>query len=205
MASIPLSTRKTRRSRGRRPTSAVLRGKSNFPILPRDQSSKQASTRCKPGDGRRRDSSNAPADEVRERFNQELAKSKEIIEKIPAPNRRPEWYIEMLFLGFSQRWSREDYDKVFCEAVKTEPGYYELYRARAMWLEAVGEPGDWERSRMRLQRSICRLRECPFTLGSRGRSRPIIKMSSSKRESTGTKCAKVFATSRPGGRTRFET
>ncbi|HEV2097116.1 MAG TPA: hypothetical protein VGQ82_11515, partial [Chthoniobacterales bacterium] len=28
----------------------------------------------------------------------------------------------------------------------TEPGYYELYRARAMWLEAVGEPGDWERS-----------------------------------------------------------
>ena len=56
----------------------------------------------------------------------------------------PAWYSVMQQIALGQGWPRETYDKLFAEAVKYEPTWYEYYRQRVIYLlpQWHGEPGE---------------------------------------------------------------
>jgi WD40 repeat protein len=63
------------------------------------------------------------------------------------PRRCPEWYSTMQNIAVGQAWKRDEYDRLFEEAVAREPGYYEYYFNKAYYLTPrwFGRGGEWER------------------------------------------------------------
>ncbi len=82
-----------------------------------------------------------------ERFGERLDQAKTELDAVY--DRRatyPQWYLVMQTIALGQGWPRSDYEKMFEEAVATEPEYHFLYVSKARYLQSkwYGEPGDWE-------------------------------------------------------------
>jgi len=58
----------------------------------------------------------------------------------------PEWYGAEQSVALGQGWERDEYDKLFAEAVAAHPGYAGYYTAKAYFLlpRWYGKPGEWE-------------------------------------------------------------
>ena len=63
------------------------------------------------------------------------------------PEKCPHWYAAMETIAMGQAWEREDFEKVFEEAIAFEPQYHYLYTHKANYLlpRWHGEPGDVEK------------------------------------------------------------
>ena len=56
----------------------------------------------------------------------------------------PKWYSVMQQIALGQGWERETYEKLFAEAVKNEPTWYDFYRQKLIYLlpQWHGNPGE---------------------------------------------------------------
>ena len=80
-------------------------------------------------------------------FREELAAARQILEANPQAKVSPEYFDEMQIIALGQAWNKEDYFRLFSEAVGREPDYYRFYSAAAYYLlpKWHGKKGDWER------------------------------------------------------------
>lgn len=61
-------------------------------------------------------------------FNKYIEKARNVLEKNKLiASQDPEWYATMLIVAKAQGWSRQDFDGLFAEAIKSEPNYYATY------------------------------------------------------------------------------
>jgi len=69
---------------------------------------------------------------------------KELDEARPLNKNCPDWYVQMLRVGFAQGWSLSKYDSVFEEGFLIEPTYYLLQREKVQYLlpQWYGKEGD---------------------------------------------------------------
>lgn len=67
-------------------------------------------------------------------FDMRLARAKEILLSARGPKVCPRWYSEMLAIALGQSWDRESYEKLFIEAIKNEPTWYEYYTQKLVAL-----------------------------------------------------------------------
>lgn len=80
-------------------------------------------------------------------FGDRLEQAKKILQQTPRnQSRDPEWYLGMMTVALGQGWERGEYEKLFTEAIKSEPLYFGLYSAKAYYLlpRWHGEEGEWE-------------------------------------------------------------
>lgn len=81
-------------------------------------------------------------------FGERLAQARAVLEKAAKlPVRCPHWYRAMQAVALGQGWDREEYERLFADAVAVEPDYTEFYFSKALYLMPRwhGEPGEWER------------------------------------------------------------
>lgn len=81
-------------------------------------------------------------------FRERLAQARGVLETAAKKTARcPAWYAAMQTVALGQGWDREEYDRLFKEAVSKKPTYYTYYFKKAYYLEPKwhGEPGDVER------------------------------------------------------------
>ncbi|MEA3213111.1 MAG: hypothetical protein QOE70_6168 [Chthoniobacter sp.] len=62
------------------------------------------------------------------------------------PNKDAEWFRALQKVALGQGWPREEYEQLFAEATKFEPGFADYYTGKAYFLlpRWFGEPGEWE-------------------------------------------------------------
>lgn len=79
-------------------------------------------------------------------FKQDLAVAEEILKSHPASKTFPEYFALMQTVALGQSWSRDQYERLFLEAVNTEPDYYTFYCRKAQYLlpRWHGRKGEWE-------------------------------------------------------------
>jgi len=81
-------------------------------------------------------------------FNERNRKAKQVLQEAEAlPSRCPQWYYLMQRIALAFSWVRDDYDKLFDEAVEFEPLYMAYYSAKANYLlpRWYGKEGEWEK------------------------------------------------------------
>jgi tetratricopeptide (TPR) repeat protein len=67
-------------------------------------------------------------------FYERLDQARNILSSIQSQPRCPKWYALMQQIALAQNWDKESYERLFEEAVKYEPGWYEYYKLKAMAL-----------------------------------------------------------------------
>jgi len=80
-------------------------------------------------------------------FGDRLKQARNILQQAPKTQPRgPEWYLGMMTVALGQSWERDEYEKLFAEAIKSEPLYFGLYSAKAYFLlpRWHGAEGEWE-------------------------------------------------------------
>jgi len=81
-------------------------------------------------------------------FNERLGTASNILaEAASLKERCPHWYVNALWVGTSQSWDRDAFERVFQAGVNLEPTYYYIHNAKAAYLMPRwhGEAGEWER------------------------------------------------------------
>jgi WD40 repeat protein len=81
-------------------------------------------------------------------MNERLKQARDALEaSAKLPQRCPEWYCAMQAIALGQGWKRDEYDRLFEEAVAREPSYYDYYFNKAYYLAPrwFGRSGEWER------------------------------------------------------------
>jgi hypothetical protein len=81
-----------------------------------------------------------------EGFKKELAMARQLLEANPSSKAWPENLALMQTVALGQSWSRDDYERLFAEAIRIEPDYYEFYCNKAYYLlpRWHGRKGEWE-------------------------------------------------------------
>jgi hypothetical protein len=82
-----------------------------------------------------------------ENFKRELSVARQILESHPAAKSFPVYFVNMQTIALGERWSRDEYLRLFGEAISHEPDYYPFYYAAAYRLlpKWAGKKGDWEK------------------------------------------------------------
>jgi hypothetical protein len=91
---------------------------------------------------------NTVSKEAFELFAARLAEARKILEQAEAlPERCPEWSSAMLIVARGEGWERKEYDRIYKQAVETEPTYYSYYIEKFTYLlpRWAGKPGEWQR------------------------------------------------------------
>ncbi|HQU83593.1 MAG TPA: DUF4034 domain-containing protein [Pyrinomonadaceae bacterium] len=59
----------------------------------------------------------------------------------------PRWYRNVLFLGMARGMEKERFEKIYEEAINSEPNYLQYYLVKSEYLTPKwhGEPGDWQK------------------------------------------------------------
>ncbi|MDB6173998.1 MAG: hypothetical protein JWL59_3309 [Chthoniobacteraceae bacterium] len=62
------------------------------------------------------------------------------------PNKDADWFSAMQGVALGADWTREEYEQLFEEAIRFEPGYTPFYTSKAYYLlpRWHGQPGEWE-------------------------------------------------------------
>ena len=85
-----------------------------------------------------------PPNECGQHCEQELAAARQILEARPQAKTSPNYFVEMIGAALGQGWKKEDYFRLFAEAVSREPEYDRFYSAAANYLRWYGKKGEWE-------------------------------------------------------------
>jgi hypothetical protein len=83
-----------------------------------------------------------------EMFDSRLTKAEQVLgEARKLESKCPMWWDVMQSVALGRAWKLEDYDKIFNEAVKFEPGYTQYYNGKAWYLlpRWFGKEGDWQK------------------------------------------------------------
>ncbi|MEP6822467.1 MAG: hypothetical protein ABI946_08965 [Chthoniobacterales bacterium] len=81
-----------------------------------------------------------------EGFRKELPMARQILETHPTAKMFPEYFSIMQTIALGQNWKREQYERLFAEAIRIEPEYYDFYCNKAYFLlpRWHGRKGEWE-------------------------------------------------------------
>ena len=81
-----------------------------------------------------------------EGFTRELAIARQILERNPAAKMYPEYFAVMQTIALGQSWPKEEYFRLFSEAISTERDYYTFYYKAAHYLSPrwKGREGEWQ-------------------------------------------------------------
>jgi hypothetical protein len=85
-----------------------------------------------------------PPNECGQHCQQELAAARQILEANPQAKASPNYFVEMMGVALGQGWKKEDYFRLFAEAVSREPDYDRFFSAAANYLRWYGKKGEWE-------------------------------------------------------------
>jgi hypothetical protein len=79
-------------------------------------------------------------------FEAELATARQILESYRTSKSFPEYFGLMQTVALGQSWNREEYERLFAEAINTEPDYYNFFCHKAYYLlpRWQGHKGEWE-------------------------------------------------------------
>jgi hypothetical protein len=79
-------------------------------------------------------------------FNAELSEARRLLESNPQLKVSPEYFVEMERVALYQGWNKDDFFRIFDEAVRREPEYERFYFVAAYYLLPWwhGGRGDWE-------------------------------------------------------------
>jgi hypothetical protein len=79
-------------------------------------------------------------------FKNELANARRILENNSTAKSYREHFTLMQTVALGQQWSRDEYERLFIEAVNLQPDYYEFYCHKAQYLlpRWNGKKGEWE-------------------------------------------------------------
>ena len=69
-----------------------------------------------------------------EPFKSELAQARLILENNPQTTTSSQYGVEMQTIALGQNWKKDEYFKLFSEAIAKEPEYYHYYFAAAYYL-----------------------------------------------------------------------
>lgn len=84
--------------------------------------------------------------QARAAFARELSAARQILESNSTTKSYREHFTLMQAVALGQQWSREQYERLFIEAVNVQPDYYEFYCHKAQYLSPRwnGKKGEWE-------------------------------------------------------------
>jgi hypothetical protein len=84
--------------------------------------------------------------EGRQGFKRELGIARQLLESNPSAKMYPEYFAVMQIVALGQGWRKDDYFRLFSEAVSMEPDYYRFYFEAAYFLSPRwrGKLGEWE-------------------------------------------------------------
>jgi len=70
-----------------------------------------------------------------------------LAEAAKLPVKCPVYWSAMQSLAVNEGWAKEEYERLFQEAVRENPGYWPYYYSKAIYLMQrwYGEPGEWEK------------------------------------------------------------
>ena len=79
-------------------------------------------------------------------FRKELGIARELLETHATAKVFPEYFARMQTVALGQPWPREEYERLFAEATRAEPDYYNYYCHKAYYLlpRWHGRKGEWE-------------------------------------------------------------
>jgi len=84
--------------------------------------------------------------ERRAEFQKELGAARRILESNSTTKSYREHFTLMQTIAFGQQWPRDQYERLFVEAVNVQPDYYEFFCHKAQYLSPLGtgKRGEWE-------------------------------------------------------------
>ena len=80
-------------------------------------------------------------------YDKMLQEARAVLEVAAEKSQRcPQWYAVMQSVALGQGWERDEYDRLFAEAVAREPSYYDYYLRKGYFLTPrwFGRRGEWE-------------------------------------------------------------
>ena len=79
-------------------------------------------------------------------FHERLARAREVLTLAHGEQVCPKWYAVMQQIALVQNWDKENYEKLFTDAVRREPTWFEYYKNKAFFLlpQWHGDEGDVE-------------------------------------------------------------